>query len=205
MEAYEMDDLNPSIRMQSMFSHSIDMESNDIIAFTSICRHCNEDDSKGKLIRPCECTGDREFMHIHCLEYTSNLRKQSHCTHCNVAFPLEVKYKSLIQICRNSREMCDMFRAVCYSLFIVLGTLTYNACMIFIIVRHFMLALTNNSWIKGILNFGSIIVIGVLIGLHIPYELELLQRAYATFRRARARWLAVNTERKVIKSFIHEV
>lgn len=60
--------------------------------------------TKNKLICPCLCTGDQEFIHIHCLEIMTNVRRpvpysQSYrCLNCEIPFPLELKYKSLIEV-----------------------------------------------------------------------------------------------------------
>lgn len=57
------------------------------------------DESEGELIRPCLCTGDREYIHVRCLEIIANIRKHSlFCAVCDVPYPLKLKYKPLIEV-----------------------------------------------------------------------------------------------------------
>ncbi|XP_011696638.1 PREDICTED: E3 ubiquitin-protein ligase MARCH2-like [Wasmannia auropunctata] len=202
IEEYERDNLDCNIELT--ISHSTETE----IAFKPTCRRCNEDASKEKLIRPCQCTGDWEFMHIRCLEIAANVRKRYSCMHCEVSFPLELKYKSLAQIYRNSEELCAISQRVCCAFLVVLCIVVYNLFMLFLFYTLIKLVIFGRTFIESLANLAVFIIIFALYVRFVMYLGEILQNEFEALRRVRCRWLAATKERKVTKCKlrpIHEV
>ncbi|XP_011640325.1 E3 ubiquitin-protein ligase MARCH3-like [Pogonomyrmex barbatus] len=95
MNAYEMNKLSSEIEWTSESS---------VAVFNFVCRRCNKGDRTEKLIRPCKCTGDQEFIHTDCLETLVRVRKLTHCVRCRTFYPLEYKRKPLIEV-NHTKEL----------------------------------------------------------------------------------------------------
>ncbi|XP_011640324.1 E3 ubiquitin-protein ligase MARCH3-like [Pogonomyrmex barbatus] len=166
-----------------------------------VCQYCNEDDSMGKLIRPCKCIG--EFMHIDCLEILVNIGNVSHCINCKTPFPLEYERKPLIEWCRNGHaELRDTLGKFCIFLIVTIGIMIYNiGILVFIglLCTVIDFSKTKNIDISIIVIFLIICDIIIII-LSINYEVNLVINSSKRLQYAYHMWCRENSDAKVIKS-----
>ncbi|XP_011640323.1 E3 ubiquitin-protein ligase MARCH1-like [Pogonomyrmex barbatus] len=192
------------INAYEMNEHSSGMErtsESNVTAFNFLCRGCNRDDRREKLIRPCNCTGDREFIHTDCLETLVRVEKLIHCIHCRTFYPLEYKRKRLIEWCRNVHALGNMLKGFFACLITILVVIFYNACILCLLI--YLSTYINFS--KGNINssFAIIILMAYFVTVIILSKNMEKKQVISNSKRLRNAchtWYRENSHAKVIKS-----